>query len=202
MQVTNTTICGTDVGDAVYTNFRMPLLPANLLLLTRTLPKLGDGADVTVQTKLAADGSVALTMTPIDPATGLPRPYGINPLTGTVVAGERINCVEFDVVVTNPLRRLHGFDRAFGPATRVGNGGGAAFNWDFLFDATRGNQFTSVANDESVAGIEIDNAGAVTARWRPRRCAQVLSASGSTQPRADVPSSQTPPMHRVAASAG
>ena len=64
-------------GDVVFTNFRTPVFPP----ITMPVPiraglALGGGADVAVQALLAADGSIALTLTPIDPVTGLPQQIG------------------------------------------------------------------------------------------------------------------------------
>lgn len=149
------------VGDVVFTNFRTPLIPANLVILGDTFPKLRDGADVTVQASVGADDRINLVLTLIDPATGLPSPYRVDAKTGAALPTDIINYLEFDAVVTNLQRRLHGFDRAFGPgATAVM--GSAAFNWVSFFDATNSNQFSPVTNDQLVNGIDFFNAGPVT----------------------------------------
>ena len=148
-------------GDVVFTNFRLPLIPANLVILGDTFVKPRDGADVTVQASVAADGRINLVLTPINPATGLPAPYRVDAKTGAALPTDIINYLEFDVVVTHPQRRLHGFDRAFGPGVKAVMGS-TAFNWVSFFDATNANQFSAVANDQVVNGVDYFNTGPVT----------------------------------------
>lgn len=149
-------------GDVVFTNFRQPLLvPNTVVLLGDTFPALPDGADVSVSASVAADGRINLVFTAIDPATGLPKPYRTNAKPGAALPTDILKYVEYDVVVTNPIRRLHGFDRSFGPGTTAVFGN-SAFNWVYFFDATSLNQYTGVAFDQIVNGQQFYNVGAVT----------------------------------------
>ena len=148
-------------GDVVFTNFRLPLLQFGTILpVGDTFPVLYDGADVSVQASLAADGKIALVLTPIDTATGLPKPYAVNAKPGALLPTDMARYIEYDVVVTNPLRRLHGVDRAFGPGTTAVMASSAQNNVMF-FDATQPIQFQyqPVATDILFNGTEIGNAG-------------------------------------------
>lgn len=150
-------------GDVVFTNFRLPYLAPNNFL-GDTYPPLPDGADVSVRASVSTDGQINLVLTPIDRATGLPSPYLTNAAPGAALPTDVLRYVEFDVVVTNPQRRLHGFDRAFGPRT-TGVFGNSAYNWVYFFDETHSNPFTQyvgVAFDQIVNGVEYYNAGPVT----------------------------------------
>ena len=171
-------------GDVVFTNFRTPVFPP----ITMPVPiraglALGGGADVAVQALLAADGSIALTLTPIDPATGLPRPLGIDPVTGLAIKLEQFNYVEYDVIVTNPLRRLHAHNGSFGPATKVGFGGTTAFNYGYFFDASNLNQYTQASADAWINNIEIYNVGAVPLAGGDRAGARFAAYWGLLAPR-------------------
>ena len=152
-------------GDVVFTNFRMPrIFPGSVIQLGDTFPPLPNGADVSIRASVAADGQVNLVLTPIDTATGRPKPFLTNAAPGAALPTDVIKYLEYDVVVTNPLRRLHGFDRAFGPGTTsfMGN---SAFNGVYMFDETHSNpftQFVGVAADQIVNGTEYFNAGPVT----------------------------------------
>jgi hypothetical protein len=152
-------------GDVVFTNFRLPYLAPNVItLMGDTYPPLPNGADVSVRASVAADGQINLVLTPIDPATGLPSPYLTNAAPGATMPTDVLRYVEFDVVVTNPQRRLHGFDRAFGPGT-TSVYGNPAYNWVYFFDETHSNpytQYVGVAFDQIVNGAEYFNAGSVT----------------------------------------
>jgi hypothetical protein len=150
------------VGDVVFTNFRQPLLvPNSIIQLGDTFPAPPDGADVSVAASLAADGRINLVFTAIDPATGLPKPYLANAQPGQPLPTDVLRYMEYDVVVTNPLRRLHGLDRAFGPGT-AGVFASSPFNGVWFFDATNLNQFGLVAYDQIVNGQDFFNVGAVT----------------------------------------
>jgi hypothetical protein len=124
-------------GDVVFTNFRLPLLqPGQLIPVGDTFPVLYDGADVSVQASVAADGKINLVLTPIDTATGLPKPYAVNAQPGAALPTDKFRYIEYDVVVTNPQRRLHGVDRAFGPGSKAVMGS-IAQNAVMFFDATQ-----------------------------------------------------------------
>jgi hypothetical protein len=111
-------------GDVVFTNFRLPLLqPGQIIPVGDTFPVLYDGADGSVQASVAADGKIKLVLTPIDTATGLPKPYAVNAKPGALLPTDHFRYIEYDVVVTNPQRRLHGVDRAFGPGGVHGRDG-------------------------------------------------------------------------------
>ena len=149
-------------GDVVFTNFRLPLLQYGQILPNPadTFPVLYDGADVSVKASVDADGKIALVLTPIDPATGLPKPYATNAAPGAALPTDMFRYIEYDVVVTNPLRRLHGVDLAFGPGTTA-VGGSVAGNGVMFFDETQTVQFQyqNVAQDIRYYGGEINNAG-------------------------------------------
>lgn len=152
-------------GDVVFTNFRLPYIAPNVVVLMGdTFPPLPDGADVSVAASVAANGQVNLVLTAINTATGLPSPYLTNATPGAALPTDILKYLEYDVVVTNPLRRLRGFDRAFGPAT-TSVFGNSAYNWVYMFDETHSNPFTQyvgVAFDQIVNGTEFFNAGPVT----------------------------------------
>ena len=148
-------------GDVVFTNFRLPLLQFGTILpVGDTFPVLYDGADVSVQASLAADGKIALVLTPIDTATGLPKPYAVNAKPGAALPTDKFRYIEYDVVVTNPLRRLHGVDRAFGPGTTAVMASTAQNSVQF-FDATQPFQFQyqPVGADILFNGTLIGNTG-------------------------------------------
>jgi hypothetical protein len=149
-------------GDVVFTNFRLPLLqPGQILPIGDTFPVLYDGADVSVQASLAADGKINLVLTPIDTATGLPKPYAVNAKPGAALPTDKFRYVEYDVVVTNPQRRLHGVDRAFGPGTTAVMGS-IAQNAVMFFDATQPIQayaYQLVGDDIFAQGTEFANTG-------------------------------------------
>lgn len=150
-------------GDVVFTNFRLPYLAPNSFL-GDTYPPLPDGADVSVRASVAADGRISLVLTPINPSTGLPSPYLTNAAPGAPLPTDILRYVEYDVIVTNPQRKLHGFDRAFGPGT-TSVYGNSAYNWVYIFDETHSNPFTQyvgVAFDQIVNGVEYYNSGPVT----------------------------------------
>jgi hypothetical protein len=151
-------------GDVVFTNFRLPLMrPDNPFLPGDTFPALPNGADVSVRASVAADGQINLVLTPINAATGLPSPFLTNAAPGAALPTDALKYVEFDVVVTNPLRRLHGLDRAFGPGT-TGVMGSFPFNYAYIFDETHSNPLTPylpVATDLIVNGTEFFNGGSV-----------------------------------------
>jgi hypothetical protein len=152
-------------GDVVFTNFRMPrLFPGSVIQLGDTFPPLPNGADVSVRASVAADGQINLVLTPIDPATGLPSPFLTNAKPGAALPTDALKYVEYDVVVTNPLRRLHALDHAFGPGT-TGVMGSTPFNYTYVFDETHSNPFTQylpVATELIANGTEIYPAGPVT----------------------------------------
>jgi uncharacterized repeat protein (TIGR02543 family) len=148
-------------GDVVFTNFRLPLLPANNQILGDTFPTLADGANVAVQASVAADGNVVLKLTPIDTATGLPKPVQVDAKPGAALPTDFINYVEYDVIVSNPQRRLHSVVSSFGPGTRAVYGS-TAFNWVYFFDpASVINRFASAAFDSMVNNVEFYNSGPV-----------------------------------------
>ena len=148
-------------GDVVFTNFRLPYItPSTIILLGDTFPR-PDGADVSIDASVAADGRINLVFTPIDPASGLPAPFRTDAQPGAILPTDVLKYVEYDVVVTNPQRRLHGLDRSFGPGT-TGVFGSSPYNWVYFFDATNLNQYSGVAFDQIVNGQEFFNAGAVT----------------------------------------
>jgi uncharacterized repeat protein (TIGR02543 family) len=137
-------------GDVVFTNFRMPYVPPpspGMLLfmgLGNTLPPPPNGADVSVRASVGTDGRINLVLTPIDANTGLPAPFLTNAQPGAALPTDILKYLEFDVVVTNPLRRLHAVDRAFGPGT-TSLYGSSAYNWIYFFDSTNFNQYTVAA---------------------------------------------------------
>ncbi len=137
------------VGDVVFTNFKTPkFIPSTF---TDTAP--GDGGDVAVRTMTTADGRVGLVFTPINGATNLPLPYFIDAASGgssTAPAG-RLNYVTYDVVVTNPQRRLHALDRSFGPGT-VENGATEAFNFIYFFDHAFNGGLNTLTIDQYIGG--------------------------------------------------
>jgi hypothetical protein len=149
-------------GDVVFTNFRLPLLqPGQIIPLGDTFPVLYDGADVSVQARVAVDGKINLVLTPIDTATGLPKPYAVDAKPGALLPTDMFRYIEYDVVVTNPLRRLHGVDRAFGPGTTAVMGS-IAQNAVMFFDATQpiqAYQYQLVGDDILSNGLEIANTG-------------------------------------------
>jgi Divergent InlB B-repeat domain len=148
-------------GDVTFTNFRLPLLqPGMLFSVGDTFPVLYDGADVSVQASVAADGKINLVLTPIDTATGLPKPYAVNAKPGAALPTDMFRYVEYDVVVTNPQRRLHGVDRAFGPGTTAVMGS-IAQNAVMFFDTTQVYpfQYALVGDDIFAQGTEFGNAG-------------------------------------------
>jgi hypothetical protein len=148
-------------GDVVFTNFRLPLLqPGQIIPVGDTFPVLYDGADVSVQASVAADGKINLVLTPIDTATGLPKPYAVNAKPGALLPTDKFRYIEYDVVVTNPQRRLHGVDRTFGPGTTAVMGS-IAQNAVMFFDATQPNgyQYQMVGDDILFNGTEIANNG-------------------------------------------
>lgn len=152
-------------GDVVFTNFRLPYIrPDNPFLPGDRAPALPNGADVSVRASVAADGQINLVLTPIDPATGLPKPFLTNAAPGAALPTDALKYVEYDVVVTNPLRRLHAVDHAFGPGT-TGVMGSFPFNYTYVFDETHSNPFTQylpVATELIVNGAEIYPAGSAT----------------------------------------
>jgi hypothetical protein len=152
-------------GDVVFTNFRLPYMrPDNPFLPGDRAPALPNGADVSVRASVAADGQINLVLTPIDTATGLPSPFLTNAAPGAALPTDALKYVEYDVVVTNPRRRLHGLDHAFGPGT-TGVMGSFPFNYTYVFDETHSNPFTQylpVATELIVNGTQIYPAGFVT----------------------------------------
>jgi uncharacterized repeat protein (TIGR02543 family) len=148
-------------GDVVFTNFRLPLLPANNQILGDTFPTLADGANISVQASLAADGTVLLQLTPIDAATGQPKPAQVDAKPGAALPTSVINYVEYDVIVSNPQRRLHSVANGFGPGTNAVYGS-TAFNWVYFFDAASIiNRFAGSAADSMVNNVQYYNAGPV-----------------------------------------
>jgi Divergent InlB B-repeat domain len=149
-------------GDVVFTNFRLPLLLYGQILTNPadTFPVLYDGADVSVQASVGADGKIALVLTPIDTATGLPKPYAVNAQPGAALPTDMFRYIEYDVVVTNPLRALHGVDIAFGPGTTAVMGS-TANNGVMFFDATQPVQFQyqNVGQYILFNGLEIGGTG-------------------------------------------
>jgi uncharacterized repeat protein (TIGR02543 family) len=145
-------------GDVVFTNFRLPLVPANNQVLGDTFPKLADGAGVSVQANVAADGAVVLTLTPIDSATGMPQPAQVDARSGAALPTDYLNYVEFDVVVSNPQRRLHTVASGFGPGTQAVYGS-TAFNWVYFFDASNSNVFTRAAFDSVINNVQFYDSG-------------------------------------------
>jgi Divergent InlB B-repeat domain len=147
-------------GDVIFTNFRLPLLPANNQILGDTFPKLADGANVSVQASLAADGTVTLKLTPIDTTTGLPQPVQVDAKTGASLPTDFINYVEYDAIVSNPQRRLHTVTSGLGPGTNAIYGS-TAFNWVYFFDAASIYKFANAAYSSMVNNVEIYHSGAV-----------------------------------------
>jgi hypothetical protein len=152
-------------GDVVFTNFRMPrIFPGSVIQLGDTFPAAPNGADVSVRASVGADGQINLVLTPIDPATGLPKPFLTDATPGAPLPTDALKYVEYDVVVTNPLRRLHALDHAFGPGT-TGVMGSTPFNFTYVFDETHSNpltQYLPVAIELIAGGAEIYPAGPTT----------------------------------------
>ncbi len=101
-------------------------------------------------------------------------PYLTNATPGAALPTDALKYLEHDVVVTNPQRRLHGFDRAFGPGTSTVFGN-SAYNWVYIFDETHSNpltQYVGVAFGQIVNGTEFFNAGPVTLPGGDRRGAR------------------------------
>ena len=122
-------------GDLTITNFRTPYGPPVGLADVRTY---GKGDDVAVRAELAADGRVNLVFTPVDPLTALPRPAFVDAANGAAASPNQAYNVTYDVVVNNPLRKLHAVDSGWGPGT-VSTSATEAINAVYYFNAGGGN---------------------------------------------------------------
>lgn len=122
-------------GDLTITNFRTPYGPPVGLADVRTY---GKGDDVAVRAELAADGRVNLVFTPVDPLTAFPKPAFIDAANGAAASPNQAYNVTYDVVVNNPLLKLHAVDSGWGPGT-VSTSATEAINAVYYFNAGGGN---------------------------------------------------------------
>ncbi|KAB2660573.1 MAG: hypothetical protein DVB31_13845, partial [Verrucomicrobia bacterium] len=88
-------------GDLTFGNFTLPPLPI------AASPPLDGVGDIAASAMVNDDGTVSLSFTAIDPATGVARP----------ILGAALKAIAYDVAVTNPDRLLGSVNQSFGPAT-------------------------------------------------------------------------------------
>ena len=110
------------VGDVTITNFRAPFEYPVYYSGSPLVPDRGDR--LAVSASVDVDGTINLVFTAIDPLTGAAKPE----VSTRALANEFTSFVTYDVVVTNPLRALHGVASSFGPATA-----GAVYNTHYAY---------------------------------------------------------------------
>ena len=88
-------------GDLTFSNFTLPPLPI------AASPPLDGVGDIAASTQVNDDGTVSLSFTAIDPATGAALP----------ILGAALKCIAYDVAVTNPDRLMSSVNQSVGPAT-------------------------------------------------------------------------------------
>mgnify|MGYP003348445625 CR=1 FL=1 len=99
-------------GAVTFSNFQKPTPLA--------YPQIGiapaEFNNVGVSAVVNADGTVSLTFTMIDPATGLPQPALAG---GTAGGGEFVDQVSYTATVTDPIQRMQSVSQSFGPLTNI-----------------------------------------------------------------------------------
>ncbi len=88
-------------GDLTFSHFTLPPLPI------AASPPLDGVGDIAASAAVNPDGTVSLSFTAIDPATGTAQP----------ILGAALKCIAYDVAVTNPDRLLSSVNQSVGPAT-------------------------------------------------------------------------------------
>jgi hypothetical protein len=168
-------------GDVVFTNFRKPLLaPWAQTIFGVGLPTVTDNANVGVQANVAADGTINLVLTELNPANGLPAPLRPDASHGGGLPDTVQHYMEYDVIVTNPRRRLHAVDGLFGPGVQAAFPTIAQHAVGFYDATTPLNYFTRVTNAIYADGGEFGTFGVTTLPGGDRAGARFASEWGLT----------------------